>query len=140
MTCPLCTGDGGDVLWKDDRCRIVLVDDRQYPCFCRVIWREHVKEMTDLGSAEQNHLIHIVFSVERTLRAMLAPDKVNLASLGNQVPHLHWHVVPRFSDDAHFPDPVWGPAHRQGKAHAVDSARLRDQLAELLDQGKVRHV
>ncbi len=132
MTCPLCTEDGGELLWRNDRSRIVLVHDRQYPGFCRVIWNEHVKEMTDLGVAEQDMLMRTVLAVERALRAVAVPEKINIASLGNQVPHLHWHVIPRFPDDAHFPDPVWSSPHRAGVIHSVDVAQLRSQLAELL--------
>jgi diadenosine tetraphosphate (Ap4A) HIT family hydrolase len=50
--------------------------------------------------------------VELALREVMAPGKVNVASLGNMVPHLHWHVIPRFADDAHFPNPVWTQAIR----------------------------
>jgi len=138
MTCPLCTDDGGEVFWRDDFCRVVLVHDRQYPGFCRVILNEHVKEMTDLGVAEQLQLMRTVFAVERALRVVAVPDKINLASLGNQVPHLHWHVIPRFLDDAHFPDPIWGVPHRDGAGHPVQVARLREQLAELLGASGVR--
>jgi len=42
----------------------------------------------------------------------MQPTKINLASLGNVVPHLHWHVIPRWADDTHFPDPIWAPARR----------------------------
>jgi len=132
VTCPLCAGDAGEVLWRDDRCRVVLVRDPTYPGFCRVIWNKHVKEMTDLGEAERSHLMRIVFAVENVLRAVVAPEKINLASLGNQVPHLHWHVIPRFPDDAHFPDPVWGPAHREGAVHGVDDTQLRMALVQML--------
>jgi diadenosine tetraphosphate (Ap4A) HIT family hydrolase len=67
------------------------------------------------------------------LRRLLQPTKVNLASLGNQVPHLHWHVIPRFADDAHFPDPVWAPRRRAGAAHPVDVDELRLLLAATLE-------
>ena len=41
------------------------------------------------------------------MRQVLNPTKINLASLGNMTPHLHWHVIPRFADDVNFPNPVW---------------------------------
>ena len=53
-----------------------------------------------------------VTEIERVLRSLLAPTKVNLASLGNVVPHLHWHVIARFDGDSHFPAPIWAPAQR----------------------------
>jgi diadenosine tetraphosphate (Ap4A) HIT family hydrolase len=60
---------------------------------------------------------------------------VNLAALGNQVPHLHWHIIPRFADDAHFPDPVWAVARRAGRTHPVDDARLTQIITRQLTTG-----
>ena len=120
------------MLWQDDRCRIVAAGEAQYPAFCRVIWQRHVTEMTDLADADRLHLLRAVLGVETALRALLSPDKINLASLGNQVAHLHWHVIPRFADDAHFPDAVWAPARRPGAVHDVDPAALARRLGELL--------
>lgn len=100
------------MLWRDEFCRIVLVDDPDYPGFCRVVLERHVKEMTDLAPAERNRLMNAVFATEAALRELLSPRKVNLASLGNAVPHLHWHVVPRHGDDRHFPKPIWAEPSR----------------------------
>jgi diadenosine tetraphosphate (Ap4A) HIT family hydrolase len=104
--CVFCDGEGGRRLWRDARCRVVLTDE-PFPGFCRVIWNAHVREMTDLSAANRGHLMHIVYAVESALRARLTPTKMNLASLGNATPHLHWHVIPRFADDAHFPGSIW---------------------------------
>lgn len=134
MSCELCESDGGDVLWRDPNCRVVYVDEPGYPGFCRVIWNAHVKEMTDLSGETRAHLMHIVFEVEAVLREVLQPEKLNLASLGNVTPHLHWHVIPRFSDDPHFPNPVWGPRLRppatSGETRPID--RLRSALGKRL--------
>jgi len=112
--CELCVQVGGTLLWQDASCRVVLVEDADYPGFCRVIWRQHVKEMTDLSAADRAHLMDIVFAVEAAIREVLRPDKINLASLGNLTPHLHWHVIPRCTHDKHFPQPIWGTAQREG--------------------------
>jgi diadenosine tetraphosphate (Ap4A) HIT family hydrolase len=53
-----------------------------------------------------------VCKVEQVLREVMQPDKINLASLGNMTPHLHWHVIPRFKSDKHFPQPIWGTPQR----------------------------
>lgn len=126
MKCELCATPGGTVLWQDPRCRVVHVEEQGYPGFCRVIWNAHIREMSDLGAADREHCMRVVFAVERVLRAAMHPDKINLASLGNMVAHLHWHVIPRFADDPHFPQPIWGVRQRPGAA-----ARRGADLAEL---------
>src|SRR5690606_4957502 len=77
--------------------------------FTRVIWNHHLSAMTDLPPQERELLMRVVFAVEQAQRDVLAPDKVNVPSLGNMVPHLHWHVIPRWRDDRHFPDAIWAP-------------------------------
>jgi diadenosine tetraphosphate (Ap4A) HIT family hydrolase len=125
--CELCDSPGGDPLWQNGFCRIVLIDDPDYPGFCRVILGRHVKEMTDLAPLERTILMDAVFATEAALRELIRPDKVNLASLGNTTPHLHWHVIPRFRGDRHFPRPIWAEASRGSAArHATPG---RDALA-----------
>ncbi len=136
--CELCTSDGGDVLWRGRTCRVVLVDDRDYPGFCRVIAARHVREMTDLFEDDRADLMNAVFATESALRRILAPTKVNLASLGNVTPHVHWHVIPRRDDDRHFPNPIWGSAVREPGPHATPSdlqSRLKEALLAALGPG-----
>ncbi len=130
QSCVLCTCESEEVLWRNGWCRIILVDDDDYPGFCRVVLRLHVPEMTDLAPAERGPLMEIVFGVEAALRETLRPDKINLASLGNQTPHLHWHVIPRWRNDCTFPDPIWAPARRHPALSrpAPDSEALRRAL------------
>jgi diadenosine tetraphosphate (Ap4A) HIT family hydrolase len=106
--CPLCDGDGGEVLWRGDRLRVILAAEADHPAFLRVVWNAHVREMTDLDAASRAALMEAVWAAESALRELLRPDKINLASFGNVVPHLHWHVIARWRDDPHFPNPVWG--------------------------------
>lgn len=130
MACELCDLTGGSLLWKDGQCRVVLVDDRDYPGFCRVIWNRHVAEMTDLTAEERAHCMRIVFAVETAVRQCLMPDKINLASLGNMTPHLHWHVIPRYRTDRHFPNPIWGEPQRESDHRTAGT--LASDLQKLL--------
>ena len=132
--CPLCDTPGGTILWQDDFCRVVLADEPDYPGFLRVILAAHVKEMSDLAPADQQRLLHAVLASEAALREVVAPDKVNLASLGNLVPHVHWHVIPRFTDDPHFPNAVWGVRQRDTPRATVPDldARLAAALRRRL--------
>lgn len=113
--CPLCHSDGGRVVWRDHALRIVRVAGQEaedFPGFYRVIWNAHVAEWTDLSDAEQGRCLRALNATERAVREHLRPTKVNLASLGNVVPHLHWHVIARFDWDSRFPAPIWAPAQR----------------------------
>ncbi len=117
---------GGAIVWRDAALAVLLVDEPDYPGFCRVVWHEHVKEMSDLAPAERQRIMEAVWRVEAAQRAVLAPEKINLASFGNMTPHVHWHVIPRYRDDAHFPQPTWAAAQR-----ASDPARLEARRALL---------
>lgn len=114
--CELCEQQG-DVIVSTSQWRVVLVDDAHYPGFCRVIWNDHIKEMSDLSSDERAELMNVVWKVESIIRTIMQPHKINLASLGNVTPHLHWHIIPRFKDDLHFPNPIWGQVERSVNTH-----------------------
>lgn len=134
--CELCRTAGGDVLWQDASCRVIRVggaEGEAFPGFCRVVWTRHVKEMSDLSAAEQRHLLTVLLATETAVRAVAQPDKINLASFGNMVPHLHWHVIPRWSDDSHFPGAIWAAPQRPVPARSpVDSAALQKELQQAL--------
>lgn len=134
--CELCQQAGGEVVYEDQTARVVLVSDPLYPGFCRVIYQEHIAEMSDLENAQRVHLMALVWQVEQILRREMQPSKINLASLGNMTPHLHWHVIPRFTDDAHFPQPVWGQVQRSVENNPAHAARVASlpTLAQTLRQ------
>lgn len=131
-SCELCEGPGGTPLWQNDLCRVVAVQDADYPGFVRVIANRHVREMTDLTAPERHALMDVVLAVEAAMRETMQPDKMNLASLGNMTPHVHWHVIPRFRDDRHFPGPVWSDAKREAVIPAERIERARRLGAAIL--------
>jgi diadenosine tetraphosphate (Ap4A) HIT family hydrolase len=132
VDCLLCEPQKETLLWQDRRCRVVLMEEADHPGYCRVVWNKHVPEMTDLTKSQRAHYMNVVYVLEQALRRLLKPRKMNLASIGNRIPHLHWHVVPRFEDDAHFPDPIWSMNKHAGVAHPLDREALTQALyAEL---------
>ena len=130
--CPLCSEDGGTLVWRGEKLRVIRADEAGFPAFYRVVWNTHVAEFSDLNAAERAHCMDVVVQVERALRQHLQPRKINLATLGNMVAHLHWHVVARFDWDSHFPAPVWAPAQRE-RALAQEAA-VRARLPALQAQ------
>ena len=132
QNCELCQFAASTV-HANEKFSVILVDDANYPGFCRVIWRDHVREMSDLSREDRLLLNEAVYEVEQALREVMAPIKINVASLGNVVPHLHWHVIPRYTDDAHFPAPVWATAVRESDAAVIEARRaLLPQLADAI--------
>ena len=127
--CELCREAGGVLVFQSAQWRVIRAEDAAFPAFYRVVWRAHVAEWSDLSLADQAALLGAVGAVERVLRDALSPTKINLASLGNVVPHLHWHVIARFDWDSHFPAPVWAAPVREVAPAPV--TRLRTGLPEL---------
>jgi diadenosine tetraphosphate (Ap4A) HIT family hydrolase len=117
--CPYCRNTTDQVIWSDGVTRVMYIDDAPFVGWCRVIWHAHALEMTDLSETERNRLMRTVYAVETGLRKLLLPAKINLASMGTAMPHVHWHIVPRFPDDTHFPDPVWSSAKRAPSGRTV---------------------
>ena len=129
MACPLCAEDGGALVWRGERLRVIRAQEAGFPAFYRVVWNTHVPEFSDLAAADRVHCMEAVALVEQALRQHLSPAKVNIAALGNMVPHLHWHVIARFDWDSHFPSPVWAAAQRPSPA--AQEAGVRTLLPAL---------
>lgn len=131
--CPLCREDGGLLVARHRHFRIIRAqgsDAADCPAFYRVVWNRHVAEWTDLSDAERLLCLQAVTAVERVLRDQLQPTKINLAALGNAVPHLHWHVIARFDWDARFPAPVWGAAQREPNAERLAALNAKLPLVD----------
>lgn len=116
-------------IWRDDAWRVIRADDAAFPAFYRLISNWHVAEFSDLADAQRERCMRLVCVVERVLRERLRPTKINLAALGNVVPHLHWHIVARFEWDSHFPQPIWAARQREPESAAAN--RLACSLSEL---------
>ena len=126
------------LVWRGERLRVIRANEVGFPAFYRVVWNAHVAEFSDLSASERAHCMDVVVAVEQALPEHLSPTKVNVAALGNMVPHLHWHVIARFEWDSHFPSPVWAAAQRPSPVAQEDAVRsrlpaleavLRDRLA-----------
>lgn len=89
-------------------CRLLLMNDAQYPWFILVPRRPAVRELFELDDADQQFLMRESAQLARTLMRVFRGDKLNLAALGNVVPQLHVHHIVRFIGDPAWPDPVWG--------------------------------
>jgi diadenosine tetraphosphate (Ap4A) HIT family hydrolase len=124
--CPLCDEAGGRVVVQAPRWRLVHAQEAGFPAFYRLVWQDHVREFSQLAAADRAECMEVLVAVEQAMLQHLQPAKVNLASLGNAVPHLHWHVIARFEWDSHFPGAVWAPVLR-----TIPADRVREVSALL---------
>lgn len=123
--CPLCESAAGLPVFQGGLFRVIRADDAGFPAFYRLVWNEHVAEFSDLPPDDRRLCMEAVTLIEQALRAQLQPTKINLATLGNVVPHLHWHVIARFDWDSHFPAPVWAQAVRPSPSELLATLRAR---------------
>ena len=128
--CVLCQEPGGQPIWQGEKLRLIRADEAGFPAFYRIVWNTHVAEFSDLSAAQRQHCMEAVALVEQVLRQQLQPTKINLATLGNMVAHLHWHVIARFDWDSHVPAPGWAGAQRARDAAREDELRLRQVALE----------
>ncbi|NMM39977.1 HIT domain-containing protein [Pseudoalteromonas arctica] len=89
-------------------CKVLLMNDSQYPWFILVPRKANLKEIIDLSESEQVLLMQESAKLSRLLKKVLNPDKLNVAALGNMVPQLHIHHIARYKTDVAWPAPVWG--------------------------------
>lgn len=110
--CPLCREPGGLLVFQAPKFRVIRAQEPDFPALYRVVWQAHVAEWSDLSADDRALCMEAVAVVERAMRDNLRPDKINLAALGNMVPHLHWHVIARYRWDSRWPAPSWAPVQR----------------------------
>lgn len=133
LSCPLCPpADTQDIIWRNDQLRVIAVGGTEFPGYTRVIWHQHIAEMTDLDEDARQHIMEVVWAIETAVRQTLRPLKVNLAQFGNQVPHLHWHVIPRWQLDTHFPEAIWATPPLRSAEQQREWAAMRAQKELLL--------
>ncbi|MBE0350440.1 HIT domain-containing protein [Pseudoalteromonas lipolytica] len=89
-------------------CKVLLMNDSQYPWFILVPREAGLKEIIDLCETQQVTLLRESAKLSKLLQQVFNPDKLNVAALGNMVPQLHIHHIARFKTDAAWPAPVWG--------------------------------
>lgn len=135
--CSLCDGAGGRLVLQTPKWRLIHAGEADFPAFYRLVWQDHVREFSQLSSADRSACVEALVAIEQVMLEQLQPAKVNLASLGNAVPHLHWHVIGRFGWDTHFPGAVWAAPER-----AADAAQLQQLSARLpaFEQRLVRRL
>lgn len=112
--CPMCTKWADDVdlqIAEFDHTYIILNRDQFFPGYCFVFTKAHVTELFHLEQSHRATIMEEVSTVAQALYSVFQPTKINYELLGNMVPHMHWHVVPRFATEPLWPRPIWCEPH-----------------------------
>lgn len=115
LTCKACDGR-----WPSQDHRIAdlgltvayLFEDQFFPGWTVLVFKRHATELYELTKEERSQMIEEVTAAAQALAEEFRPVKVNYGLLGNQLPHIHWHVVPRLTDDPAPLEAVWGHPHQ----------------------------
>ena len=92
---------------------VLLNRDQFFPGYTLLFTKQHVTELFHLDRAVRSGLMEEVSRVAEALFTLFQPDKINYELLGNMVPHIHWHLVPRRSDEPLWPRPIWSEPHNE---------------------------
>lgn len=126
--CPLCDLVSQKIVWVNNDFTVIDAQYEDLPGYVRIISKRHVKEMSELSESERKHLWRILQPLELSIIRDLQPTKVNLAEFGNEVPHLHWHLIPRWVDDPFFPGSIWSPRQRKVDANLLAQRKKKAQV------------
>lgn len=129
--------------WNDDadlqvaeleHCYVLLNRDQFFPGYCFVFTKVHVTELFHLDVAMRGAIIEEVNRVAAVLCNVYRPTKINYELLGNMVPHMHWHLVPRFDSDPLWPKPIWSEPHDEVHLSADEYAAAIAKISSALQR------
>lgn len=119
-----------DLVAELPRSWLILGDAQFYRGYCVLLAKRHAVEPHLMPRGEVHELLDEMLAVGRAISATTNPLKLNYECLGNQEPHVHWHIFPRYADDSMRLQPVWlrPEAERKVPLEVLDRDRLLDAL------------
>ncbi len=114
------------LLWENALVRIE-VEESEIPWY-KIFTQHPYKEMSEVPSKTKELLYELLDTIEREMLSYYRPAKINIASFGNYLPHVHWHIMARFEEDSYFPEPMWGKKQRESKLLLPPKELFESQL------------
>ncbi|CAB5500549.1 HIT family protein [Bathymodiolus thermophilus thioautotrophic gill symbiont] len=110
---------------------IVAIEPSEIP-WIKVFTKRKIKEFSECTADEKREIFRIIDITEKLMLSYFNADKINIASFGNLLPQVHWHIMTRFETDSHFPEPMWGKKQRSSQLNLpsfeVFFTQLKNQL------------
>jgi diadenosine tetraphosphate (Ap4A) HIT family hydrolase len=98
----------------------------------KIFPKTECKEFSDCDDTTKKILFDTMLKIEKVMLDFYRPDKINIAIFGNYLPKLHIHIMARFKNDTHFPEPMWGKKQRENELVLPDFDKFKEKLAEAL--------
>ena len=139
----ITAGTFTDLIAELPRSWLILGDAQFYRGYCVLLAKRHVTEMHQMPRGEAHELLDELIAIGKTLERVVKPAKLNYECLGNQEPHVHWHVFPRSAEDPMRLAPVWLRAEAERKAALADGDRrslidaLRAELVRVMPAARI---
>ena len=99
------------IIYENENIRIE-VENSEIP-WLKIFTQESYKEMSEVPSLVKFEIYELLDIIEKEMLIYFNPKKINIASFGNYVSHVHWHIMARFEEDSYFPEPMWGTKQRE---------------------------
>ncbi|NOZ90808.1 MAG: HIT family protein [Epsilonproteobacteria bacterium] len=115
-----------NIIYKNKLIKIEI-ENSEIP-WLKIFSQELYKEFSDAPKEVREEIFRLLEIIEKEMIAFFSPTKINIASFGNYVPHLHWHIMARFENDSYFPEPMWGTKQREGSYELRDFDRFIEIL------------
>jgi len=106
------------VIYENNTIRIET-EDSEIP-WLKIFTQQAYKEMSEVPAEVKFEIYDLLDTIEKEMLAYYRPKKINIASFGNYMPHVHWHIMARFEEDSYFPEPMWGIRQRDSILNLPD--------------------
>ncbi|MEA3455432.1 MAG: HIT family protein [Campylobacterota bacterium] len=100
-------------IWENDHLKIEI-EESEIP-WLKIFTQRPYREMSEVPPEIKREIYTLLDLIEREMLSYYKPAKINIASFGNYMPHVHWHIMTRFEEDSYFPEPMWGAKQREAK-------------------------
>lgn len=119
------------MLVHENRLVKIEVESSEIP-WLKIFTQKPHKEFSQCDFQEKLEIFRLLDIIEKEMLSFFQPRKINIASFGNYVPHVHWHIMARFEEDSYFPEPMWGTKQRQGSYQLKNFSNFLELLKEKL--------
>jgi len=119
------------LIYKNETIKIEI-EASEIP-WLKIFTQDTYKEMSGVPKEIKNEIYDLLDIIEKEMLTYYKPKKINIASFGNYMPHVHWHIMARFEEDSYYPEPMWGTKQREASLHLPSFETFCSHLVKKLN-------